>query len=289
MNEYRFTFNGMEKDDEVKGNGNSYDFGARIHDSRIGRFLSLDPRKFDFPFMSPYCFAANNPIAFIDEYGEGPQKPKRPKTRAVLTPFSASLVAQQATSKLRGQMRYPSSQGIEMTISFEDLSLSLYDVDGSRKGNATIGFGHKVHDGAINGGASEKGLKKPITMNDAVELLAADIESINGTLSNRVNNRKLSNKMTQNEYDLAFDLEFNTGNSGRYLDKLGKIKDLEANGKTTKADKKMSKLTNWVSRQYPGRDKKRGIARAYLNEGTYGTKETTFEEVEIIGKKSKKK
>lgn len=29
---YRYGFNGMEKDDEVKGSGNSYDFGARIYD-----------------------------------------------------------------------------------------------------------------------------------------------------------------------------------------------------------------------------------------------------------------
>ncbi|MGM0613621.1 MAG: hypothetical protein ACQESM_08945, partial [Bacteroidota bacterium] len=30
-NRYRFGFNGMEKDDEVKGGGNSYDFGARLY------------------------------------------------------------------------------------------------------------------------------------------------------------------------------------------------------------------------------------------------------------------
>ena len=34
---YRYGFNGMEKDDKVKGEGNSYDFGARMYDSRIGR------------------------------------------------------------------------------------------------------------------------------------------------------------------------------------------------------------------------------------------------------------
>ena len=74
-NTYKFGFNGIEKDDEVKGSGNSYDFGARIYDPRIGRFLSLDPRSKEFAFMSPYCFAANNPIMNIDEYGEGPGDP----------------------------------------------------------------------------------------------------------------------------------------------------------------------------------------------------------------------
>jgi hypothetical protein len=31
-NSYRYGFNGMESDDEVKGSKNSLDFGARIYD-----------------------------------------------------------------------------------------------------------------------------------------------------------------------------------------------------------------------------------------------------------------
>ena len=39
---YRWGFNGEETDNDVKGAGNSLDFGARIYDSRLGRWLSLD-------------------------------------------------------------------------------------------------------------------------------------------------------------------------------------------------------------------------------------------------------
>jgi RHS repeat-associated protein len=63
---YRFGFNGMEKDDEFKTNGNSYDFGARIYDPRLGRFLSVDPLSKKYPELSPYQFASNNPIQFVD-------------------------------------------------------------------------------------------------------------------------------------------------------------------------------------------------------------------------------
>jgi hypothetical protein len=38
---YRFGFNGKEKDDEVKGEGNNLDFGARIYNSKFRRWLSL--------------------------------------------------------------------------------------------------------------------------------------------------------------------------------------------------------------------------------------------------------
>jgi RHS repeat-associated protein len=67
---YRFGFNGMEKDDEVKGKGNSLDFGARIYDSRLGRWLSTDPLEKQFPSESPYSFAGNNPIYYIDKDGK---------------------------------------------------------------------------------------------------------------------------------------------------------------------------------------------------------------------------
>jgi RHS repeat-associated protein len=67
---HRFTFNGMEKDDEVKGLGNSLDFGARIYDSRLGRWLSVDPLQAKFTPLSPYNYVANSPLQFIDINGE---------------------------------------------------------------------------------------------------------------------------------------------------------------------------------------------------------------------------
>jgi len=69
LNAYTYGFNGMERDDEVKGSGNSYDFGARIYDSRIGRWMSTDAYEAKFPSYSPYNFALNNPIYFIDPDG----------------------------------------------------------------------------------------------------------------------------------------------------------------------------------------------------------------------------
>jgi RHS repeat-associated protein len=67
---YKYGFNGKEKDDEFKGAGNSLDFGARIHDPRLGRFLSLDPLSKKFPSESNYSFAGNNPIYLVDNNGE---------------------------------------------------------------------------------------------------------------------------------------------------------------------------------------------------------------------------
>jgi RHS repeat-associated protein len=66
---YRFGFNGKENDNEVKGDGNSVDYGGRIYDSRLGRWLSLDPKFSKAPNWSPYRFGFDNPLRFIDKDG----------------------------------------------------------------------------------------------------------------------------------------------------------------------------------------------------------------------------
>ena len=71
-NSFRFGFNGKENDDEIKGDGNSVDFGARVYDGRLGRFLSLDPKINEYPSWSPYIYAMDNPIRIVDIDGEGP-------------------------------------------------------------------------------------------------------------------------------------------------------------------------------------------------------------------------
>ncbi|MHB1276961.1 MAG: RHS repeat-associated core domain-containing protein [Bacteroidia bacterium] len=67
--DYRFGFNGMEKDNEAKGQGNSLDFGARIYDSRLGRWLSVDPSFKMYTGISPFHFATNNPVNYLDANG----------------------------------------------------------------------------------------------------------------------------------------------------------------------------------------------------------------------------
>ena len=64
--EYRYGFNGKEKDDELKGQGLQYNYGFRIYDARLGKFLSEDPLFASFPWYTPYQFAGNSPINSID-------------------------------------------------------------------------------------------------------------------------------------------------------------------------------------------------------------------------------
>jgi RHS repeat-associated protein len=65
--DYRFGFNGQEKDNEVKGAGNSLSFKYRMADPRLGRFFSVDPLTSKYPFLTPYQIASNSPI-FLREF-----------------------------------------------------------------------------------------------------------------------------------------------------------------------------------------------------------------------------
>ena len=71
---YRYGFQGQEGDDEMAGDGNSVFFKYRIHDPRIGRFLSVDPLTASYPFYSPYAFSGNRVIDMIELEGLEPAK-----------------------------------------------------------------------------------------------------------------------------------------------------------------------------------------------------------------------
>ena len=72
--DYRYGFSrklsgGMEKDDEIKGEGNSLNYKYRMHDPRIGRFFTIDPLAAKYPWNSVYAFSENRVIDGIELEG----------------------------------------------------------------------------------------------------------------------------------------------------------------------------------------------------------------------------
>jgi RHS repeat-associated protein len=66
---YRYGFQGQEKDDELKGEGNSLNYTFRMHDPRVGRFFTRDPLEKSYPWYTPYQFSGNKVIQFIELEG----------------------------------------------------------------------------------------------------------------------------------------------------------------------------------------------------------------------------
>ena len=67
--EYRYGFQGQEKDSELKGEGLSVNYKYRMHDPRIGRFFTTDPLEHKFPWNSSYAFSENTVINAVELEG----------------------------------------------------------------------------------------------------------------------------------------------------------------------------------------------------------------------------
>lgn len=65
---YRFGFNGMEREPEHMGQGNSYTTMFRQYHARLGKWLSMDPKS--TAWESPYASMGNSPIMYADPLGD---------------------------------------------------------------------------------------------------------------------------------------------------------------------------------------------------------------------------
>jgi len=131
---YRYGFNGMEVDDELSGNGNSYTSFFRQLDVRLGRWFSTDPKHELTLWESVYVIMGNNPIYKKDPLGDTWVTPKGGKEVDVQTDD-------------QGNVSYTFEKGTseKAKLSFEENSLpTLQEMAKSEMGREDIKFGNET-------------------------------------------------------------------------------------------------------------------------------------------------
>ena len=151
--DYRFGFNGKEKDDEVyNASGTSYDFGARIYSSRLGRWNSVDSLAHDARQVdkSPYVSMWNNSVIYKDPDGKIPLP--------VITGHIG--LGAGAAKEIGGQMASNMLRGDDMKTAFK--KVDWFDVGVSSVEGAVLGATGAGYLGNIVSGFATASIKATV-------------------------------------------------------------------------------------------------------------------------------
>ena len=71
QNNFKYNDKELQNQEFSDGTGlEDYDYGARMYDPQIGRWMVIDEMSSNFSFESPYSYAGNNPISNVDVGGK---------------------------------------------------------------------------------------------------------------------------------------------------------------------------------------------------------------------------
>jgi RHS repeat-associated protein len=141
----RYMFGGKEFDDSFNETLNTYDFGARNYDPALGRWMNIDPLAEQMRRHSPYNYAFNNPIFFIDSDGMAPNCPdgdcvkKTVQANQISISFNESRgtdIIQQ--TEVSNTIIYNEDGDVIQTIDETKITTSDVDSDGNISETSTI-------------------------------------------------------------------------------------------------------------------------------------------------------
>jgi RHS repeat-associated protein len=110
----RYKYVGKERDEET----GLYYYGARYYAAWICRFVSVDPLQFEYPYYTPYQYAGNKPISYIDLDGLEEAKPKG--INPELSEESGDGLQNNNGSKLNGNPYWEEVESSKSNVSIQE-------------------------------------------------------------------------------------------------------------------------------------------------------------------------
>lgn len=146
---YRFAFTGIEKDNEINGDGNMYATAFRELDTRLVTWWSIDPLTEQYPSHSPYNYTEGNPIVYTDRTGKGKESThtdKEGKVVAVYDDGDNGVYKHDDLSNFKPETQSLAKFGKGVSKMGETVTpLSFADFEAYQKdGTVKVGLGAKI-------------------------------------------------------------------------------------------------------------------------------------------------
>lgn len=144
----KFKYNGKEEQREEFSDGSGLewlDYGARMYDNQMGRFFTQDRKSDKYALQSPYVYALNNPVRFIDKNGDEAEDPIAERLGVISKAIDSRASSAMERSKTKSNVTIPYGGRQNPVYNTNEIGFNVVEENGQIKAN-TDQFGDQFID-----------------------------------------------------------------------------------------------------------------------------------------------